>query len=163
GTGALAVEGKEIEEGVLLDRPAQCGAELPLVEIELRLLAAVWVLKSGRKALVLVVEVGASVQVVRSRLGHDVDEARRGAAELAVGAVGHDDDLLDRVQVERKGRTLAAALLPEEGIVEVGPVDRDVVLDSLLAVDRQLVAVGALDDRDARSQLGEVEVVVLEV
>ena len=73
------------------------------------------------------------------------------AAELGVGALGHHHDLLDRVEVEGEGRPLAAALLAEERVVEVGAVHRDVVVDALLAVDRELVAVGALHDGDARA------------
>ena len=79
------------------------------------------------------------------------------APELGVGALGHHHHLLDRVQVEGEGRALAAALLAEERVVEVGAVHGDVVGDALLAVDGQLVAVGALHDGHAGRELREVE------
>ena len=109
------------------------------------------------KRVVLEVDVQRAVHLVGARLGDDVDEAAVGAAELGVGALGHDHHLLDRVEVEGEGRALAAALLAEERVVEVGAVDRDVVVDALLAVDRELVAVRALHDGDAGRELGEVE------
>ena len=46
-------------------------------------------------------------------------------------------------------------MFAEEWVVRVGTVDRDVVLDALLAVDADLVAVRALDDRNAGREQGE--------
>jgi hypothetical protein len=98
-----------------------------------------------------------AVEIVRSRLRDDVDEAGHGAAELGVRSVGDDDHLFHGIEVERKRRPLTAALLAEERIVEVRTIDRDVVRDAFLAVDRQLVTVGALHDGDAGGHLGELE------
>ncbi len=97
------------------------------------------------------------MHVVGAGLGDDVDEAAVERPNSALAPVGHHHDLLHRVQVEGEGRPLAAALLAEERVVEVGAVHRDVVVDALLAVDRELVAVRALHDADARRELGEVE------
>src|SRR6202022_2406633 len=47
-------------------------------------------------------------------------------------------------------------LLAEEAVVIVATVERDVVEDSALAVDVDLVAIGALDDADARGKGEEV-------
>lgn len=103
------------------------------------------------------------MQVVRARLRDDVDEAGGGATELRIRAVGHHDDLLDRIQVEGERWPLAPSILAEEGIVEVGAVHRDVVLDSLLAVHNQLFAIGALNGRHTRRELREIQEIVLEV
>jgi hypothetical protein len=99
------------------------------------------------------------VHLVRAGLRHHVHEAAARAAELRVRPLGHDHHLLDRVEVEGEGRALAAALLAEERVVEVGAVHRDVVGDALLAVHADLVAVGPLHDRDARRELHEAEYV----
>ncbi len=101
-----------------------------------------------------------AVQLVRPGLGDHVDEAAARAAELRVGAVGDHDDLVHGVhgvQVEGEGGTLAAPLLPEKGIVEVGAVHRDVVVDAALAGDGEFLSVGSLDDRDVRGQQRQVE------
>ena len=98
-----------------------------------------------------------AVVIVRPRLRDDVDKAGHGAAELGIRSVGDDDHLLHGVEIEGERRPLPAALLAEERIVEVRAIDRDVVRDALLAVDRQLVAVGALHDGDPGRELGELE------
>ena len=109
------------------------------------------------KVLAAIIVMGAAVDVVGPGLGDDVDEAAAAAPELGGSALGHHDDLLDRIQVEGEGGPLAAALLTEEGVVEVRAVDGDVVGDALLAVDRELVAVGSLHDADPGRELGELE------
>ena len=129
--GALPVERKEEEDGVPFDRPPDRGAELPLVEVELRLRVALVVEGARREVVVLVVDVAAPVEIIRARLRDDVDETRGRTAELRVGPVRHDDDLLHGVQVEGERGPLAAAVFAEEGVVEVRPVHGDVVLDPL--------------------------------
>src|SRR6202022_1247916 len=109
---------QEEEEGVLPDWSAQRRAELPLVEVEGWVLAPVGLLRPRGQSLVLVIQVRGSMEIVRAGLGDDVDEPGSRAPELGVGAVGHDDHLLNRVQVECERGTLASALLAEEGIVE---------------------------------------------
>jgi hypothetical protein len=66
-------------------------------------------------------------------------------------------ELLDGVEVEGEGRPLPAALLAEEGIVEVGPVHRHVVVNAALATNRELVAIGALHDGDVGCEQREIE------
>ena len=53
--------------------------------------------------------------------------------------------------------SLAAALLSEEWIVEVGAVYHDVVVDAALSSDAEYVAVGSLRDRDTRSKKRETQ------
>ena len=98
-------------------------------------------------------------QLVGPRLRDYVDEPAGRAAELCVGAARQHHDLLHGVEIEGERRPLAAALLAEERIVEVGAVDRDVVVNALLPGDRQLVAVGSLDDRHLRGEQRQVQVV----
>ena len=71
---------------------------------------------------------------------------RPSGPELRVGAVGHHHEILYRIEVERERRPLAAPLLAEERVVEVGPVYRHVVVDRA-ATDAELVAIGSLDRR----------------
>ncbi len=158
GFGAvLGVERGEVEQRVGAQGTAQGEAGLQLLEVEFRLARAVGARRFGRQRIVLVGDVGGAGQLVGARLGDHGDEAGGGAAELGGGAVGDHHEFLHRVEVEGEGRPLAAALLAEEGVVEVGAVDRDVVLDALLAVDRELLAVRALDQRDSRGELGQLE------
>ncbi len=98
-----------------------------------------------------------AVDFVGSRFRHDIDEAAGTASELRGRAVGHHLEFLHRVQVHRERGTLSAALLAEERIVVVRSVDGDVVVDAFLAVDRNLIAVGALHNRHAGRERNEVE------
>ena len=157
GVSVLVVEGHEVERLVLLERAAEGEAELLLGEVVLAGLGAVAALGRRGEAVALEIGVDRAVEQVRPRLGHHVHEAAVAAAELGGGALGHHHHLLHRVEVEGEGRPLAAALLAEERVVEVRAVDRDVVGDALLAVDRELVAVRALYDAHPGRELGEVE------
>src|SRR6266849_4497308 len=89
---------------------------------------------------------------VGTRFGHYVDEAAGTTSELSRRAIRHHLELLDRVQADREGRPLAAALLAEEWVVVVRPVNRNVVVDAFLTVDRNLVAVRTLHDGDSGSE-----------
>ena len=100
-----------------------------------------------------------SVDVVGAGLGDDVDDAAAGAAELGVGTAGHDLEFLDGFERDIDGSALAAGLLAEEAVVVIAAIERDVVEDAALAVDVDLVAVGALHDADAgrkREQIFEL-------
>src|SRR6185295_7124383 len=99
-------------ELVLNEGSAESEPELIPVALGLRAFNAAARLgrRSGQSG-ARVVAVRASVDVVRARLRHDVDESARGAAELGVGAVGDDDDLLNGVEVEGEWRPRAPALL----------------------------------------------------
>jgi len=146
GAAALNVEGREEERLVLHDRTAEGESDLLLVEGELGIGRAVRFLAARRERVVLAKEMSAAGEVVGTGLRQDRDEARSGPSKLGVGAVGHDDHLLDGIEIEGKGGPLAATLLAEEGIVEVGAIDHHVVVNAALAVDRDLVAIGALYD-----------------
>ncbi len=153
----LLVVGHEEEGAIALDRPAQRESELVLCEIGRQ--PQVAMVRLPRERAVLSIIVHRAVQLIRARLRHHVHEAAGGTAELGVGARRRHHDLLHGVEVECEGRTLATALLAEERIIEVGAVDRDVVVNSLLPTDRQLVAVRTLDDRHVGREQRQVQVV----
>ncbi len=114
-------------------------------------------LRRAGQPVVLAEIVQRAAQLVGAGLGDHVHEARAGTAELGAGAARGHDDFLHRIQIERERRPLAAALLAEERIVEVGAVHRHVVLDAALTRHRQLVAVRALHDRHVGREQGEVQ------
>src|SRR5206468_4049281 len=156
----LLVIGDEEERLVPLERPAQREAELVLVEVGLEALhraAREAMLRRAGDSVELPEVVERAVEQVGAGLGDHVHESRAGAAELGRRSAGGDHDLLHRIEVEREGRPLAAALLAEEGVVEVGAVHRHVVVDPLLPRDRQLVAVGPLHDRYVGREQGQIE------
>ena len=138
----LLVVGEEEEQLVLPERPAERGAELLLVERELLALRVL-----GRQLVGLEEEVGRPARLLVPDLVTTWTNAPPLRPNSGGRAVGDDHHLLDRVLVERERRALAAALLAEERVVEVGAVHRDVVVDALLAVDADLVAVRPLHDR----------------
>ncbi len=153
--GLLLVIGQKEEGAVAHERAAEGGAGL--VAAEVGLAAAARRPVGGRDLVPLPEPVGRTVQVVAARLGDHVDEPAGRAAELGRGALVHHHQVLDGVLVEGERGPLAAALLAEEGIVEVGPVDDEVVEDAALAGDVQLVAVRPLRDRRAGRQQRQVQ------
>ena len=84
------------------------------------------------------------MDIVRSRLGDDVDNPSGRAPEFRIGAAGHYLELLHRVQRNVDRRALPALLLSEESVVVVATVQAHVVKDSTLAIEGDLVAVGTL-------------------
>ena len=152
--GRLLVVGEEEERPVADERAADGGPELVPPEIGLPAPPVRGVL--GRDLVPLAEVVGGAGQFVGARPGDHVDEPPGRAAELGGGALVHDHQLADRVLVEGERRPLAAALLAEERVVEVGPVHDEVVEDAALAVDVQLVAVGSLGDGRAGRQQRQV-------
>ena len=153
----LLVVGEEVERAVAHEGAAEGAA--CLVAPEVGLAAAALGRVGGRDLVPLPEVVGRPARVVRPRLRDHVDEAPGRAAELGRRALVHHHDLLDRVLVEGERGPLAAPLLAEERVVEVGPVDDDVVEDAALAGDVEDVAVRPLRYRRPRRQQGEVEVV----
>ncbi len=115
--------------------------------------------RDARQRAVLSIIVQGPVQLIGSRLRHDVHEAARGTPKLGVCARRGHDDFLHRVKIECKRRPLPTALLSEERIVEVSPVHHHVVVDALLSTDRQLVAVRTLYNRHMRREQRQVQVV----
>ena len=153
----LLIVGRKEEQPVALDRAAEREPELVLAEI--RHVGHRPVTRVGGEGVVLAEIVQRSAQLVRARLRDHVDEPARGASELGVRAARDHHHLLHRVEVEGERRPLAAALLAEERVVEVGAVHRDVVVNTALSRDSELVPIGALHDGDVGRQQGEVEVV----
>src|SRR5713101_2779403 len=94
---------------------------------------------------------------VRAGLRDDVNESSGASSELSRCAIRHHLKLLDGVQAHREGRTLAAALFAEEGVVVIRPVDGHIVVDALLSIDGDLVAVGSLHDGDAGGQRNQTQ------
>ena len=152
--GRLLVVGQEEEGPVARQRPTHRRAELVPPEVGFSAAPIRGVL--GGDLVPLAEVVGRAGQLVGTRLGDDVDEPAGRAAELRGSALVHDDQFTDRVLVEGERGTLAAALLAEEGIVEVGAVHDEVVEDAALAVDVQLVAVRPLGNGGSRRQEGQV-------
>ena len=158
----LLVVGKEVERLILLQRAAQGEAKLVLREIRIEFLdrpAGEGVLRCAGEGVELAEVVQRAVHLVGAGLGDHVHETGRRTPELGVRAVTHDDDFPHGVEVEGERRSLAAALLSEERVVEVRPVDGDVVVNAPLPRDRQLVAVRPLHDRHIGREQRQVEVV----
>ena len=149
----LLVEGGEVKQLVFADSAAEGAAELLLGEAA----EAGAVGEAGGQAGPLLVFVQGAVQAVGAGLGDHVDEPAGAASEFGGRAVGHHLHFLDGVQAHGKGGALAAALLAEEGIVVVGAIDGDVVVDALLPVDGDLVAIGSLHDGDAGGEGNQAE------
>ena len=153
----LLVVGDEEEQFVARDGTAEGEPELVLAEV--RRVGSRCVRGVRREGVILPEVVQRSAQLVGARLRDDVDEPARRAPELRVRTARDDHDFLHRIEIERERRALAAALLAEERVVEVGAVHGNVVVDPALSRDRQLVAVGPLHDRDVGREQGEVDVV----
>ena len=151
----LLVVGDEEKGLVAHDRAAEGEAELAASELGLSAPALARVRRGDRIPLAEIVR-GAR-ELVRARLRDDVHEASRGAPELRGRPLVHDDDFLDRVLVEGESGSLAAALLAEEGVVEVRPVHGNVVEDPPLSADVEDLAVRTLRDGDARREERVVE------
>src|SRR5437762_11511365 len=87
-----------------------------------------------------------AVILIGAGLRDDIDDATGAAAELRVGAAGGDLKFLDGFQSDVDGRALTAHLLTEESVVVVAAVEADVVEDTALPVDIDLVAVRTLSN-----------------
>ena len=152
--GLLQVVGQE-EEGAVAHQRAAPG-HAGLIAEEIGPPAPARVRERRRNLVPLPVVVGRAGEFVRSRLGDHVDEPAGRAAELGSSALIDHHQLFDGVLIEGESRALAAALLAEERVVEVGPVDDEVVEDAALAGDVQLVAVRPLRDRRAGREQRQV-------
>ncbi len=75
---------------------------------------------------------------------HHVDEATGTASEFGGRTIGHHLELLNRVKVHCEEAAFVLALLAEKRIIVICSVNGDVVIDTLLAVNRDLVAVRPL-------------------
>src|SRR5258708_10998296 len=86
----------------------------------------------------------ASVDLIRSGLGNDVDNAPGCPTEFRVCPACDDLKFLDRVERNVNCGTLSAQLLAEEAVVVVAAVEAYVIENATLAVEIDLVAVRAL-------------------
>ena len=104
-----------------------------------------------------------AMNVVGSGTSDDIDEATTASPKLG-GSVGRDDlKLFDGIETNGEGGALATTLFAEEGIVVVGTVDGDVVVDPFIAVNGDLVPIGTLHDSDTgrkRDKAEEIAAVV---
>ena len=155
----LVVRQKE-ERFVPLDRPAEREAELILRKVGLEPRDGARrgsVLGRARDGVELPEVVQRATHLVGTGLGDHVHESAGRTPELGVGPARDHDELLHRVEVERKRRSLPAALLAEERVVEVRPVHRHVVVDAALARHGELIAIRALHDRHVGREQREVD------
>ncbi len=146
------LERDEVEHPVALDRPPQRSPELLAMEIGRRCA----IRRVGGQSLQTLEMENAAVQVIGSRLRDDIDDAPGRAAELRVGAAGHDLEFLHRLQRDVDGGALSAQLLAEEAIVVVAAIEADVVVHASLSAERDLVAIGALHDADSGSEREQI-------
>ena len=140
----LLIVGQEEERPVAHEGAAQRRARL--IPVEVGPSAAAPRRKGSGNFVPLPEVVSGAGELVGPRLGDHVDEAARRAAELGGGALIDHHQLLDGVLIECERRALSPALLAEERIVEIGPVDDEVVEDAALAANVELVAVRSLGD-----------------
>src|ERR1700704_3713357 len=81
----------------------------------------------------------ASVDLIRSRLCNDVDNASRCAPEFRVGPACDHLKFLDRVECDVNRSALSAELLAEEAVVVVATIEADVIEYAALTVEINLV------------------------
>src|SRR4051812_13947077 len=94
---------------------------------------------------------------IRTRFRHYVHEATRAPPKLCRRTVRHHVELFHRVQIHGERRPQPTALLAEEWIVRISAVDGYVVVNSTLAVNRDLIPVRSLHDGHTRRKVHEVE------
>ncbi len=135
--GRLPLDRDEVERPVLRDRSAERSAKLLLVERRLRqvhrLTGGVELLEvaAGIQRPVAQEQEGAARHLVRAALGHDVDDAPGGLAELRRIGVGQDLELAYRVLADGRAHAVHGDLV----IVEA--VEGDVVRPSALPGEGQ--------------------------
>ena len=141
-----ALHGEEIEGFVCLDWTANRSTELLAMEfLELRAVG-----ESAGERLEPLKMKHTAVRLVRPGLADDVDDPTGRPSELGRRAARDDLKFLHRVERDIDGRALTADLFTEKPIVEIAAIQTDVVEDAALAGERDLVAVSALNDADAR-------------
>ena len=151
----LLVVGDEEKRLVAHDGASEGEPELAPAELGLAA-AALTGVRSG-DGVPLAEVVRGTREIVRARLRDHVHETAGGAPELGGRPLVHDDELFDRVLIERECRTLAAPLFAEERVVEVGAVHGNIVEDPPLATDVEHLAIRALRDGNAGREERVVE------
>src|SRR5687767_7694060 len=95
------------------------------------------------------VEEQTAVDVVRSGLGDDVDDASRCTTVLCVRTGRDHLEFLDGIERDIDRRSLSTCLLTEESVVIIAAVETDVIEYPALAGKVYLVAVRSLRDTNA--------------
>ena len=84
------------------------------------------------------------MDLIRSRLGDDVDYSPSRASEFSIGAACHYLELFHCIKCDVDRSALAALLLAEESVVVVASIQADIIKDSALSIEVDLVPIGAL-------------------
>src|ERR1041384_6375491 len=98
----------------------------------------------------------APVDVVCARFGNHVDNAAGRAAKLRARSGRDDLKFLDGVERDVDGGPLPAGLLAEEPVIVVASVQTDVVEDTALSGEVDLVTVRPLSYAHARRQSEQI-------
>src|SRR5258708_36431532 len=96
------------------------------------------------------------MDVIRSGLGNDVDNAAGSAPKFRVCTACDDLEFLDRVECDVDRSALPAELLAKEAVVVVTPIEADVIEHAALPVKVDLVSIRALCDGHTRRQCQQV-------
>ena len=91
------------------------------------------------------------MDIVGSRFRDDVDNPAGGAAELGSCSRGDYLKFLHCIERNIDRGALAAELLAKETVVVVAAIETDVVKDTALSGEGNLIAVRPLNDADSRS------------
>src|SRR6266850_8102928 len=130
-------KGPEKEHFVLNDWPADRSAKLVAAKV-----LEGFAIRGGRgQRFGAEIFEAASVDIIRSRLGNDVDNATSSAPEFRVGPAGDDLEFLDRVECDVYCSALAAELLAKKAVVVVSAIEADVIEHAALSVEIDFVAV----------------------
>src|SRR5258707_14183767 len=90
------------------------------------------------------------MDVIRSRLSDDVDYSSGRASEFRIGAACHHLELFHRIQCDVDRGALTAFLLSKESVVVVATVEADVIKNTPLPVEVDLVCRLLLDNNTFR-------------
>ena len=134
----VLIESAEEEDFVFLDRTAERGSALLLAAVRLEGHHGIG---RAEAAVADVVEAGA-VPVVGAGFGDNVDDGAAGASLFRAVGVRGDAEFLDDFVGELVRRTVKAASLGEEGVVEVAAIDEETVLKSAQATERKITVGG---------------------
>src|SRR5258708_17772719 len=137
---ANALACSEEKELILVNGATQASAKLIAAKILQRFpIRGV----SGKRFGAEVLE-SAAMDVIRSRLGDDVDYSSCRASEFSVSAACHHLELFHRIHCDVDRGALTTFLLSKESVVVVAAVQADIIKDSALTVEVDLVPVRTL-------------------
>ena len=84
------------------------------------------------------------MDVIRSGLGDDVDYSSSRASEFSIGPACHHLELFHCIQRDIDCSALTTLLLSKESVVVVTTIQADIIKDSALTVEVDLIAIGTL-------------------